>query len=298
MFGNVSSSLSRVLAGLVRRTWLVVVATTAVCSVFAAHAVAALAAARYLDAPPPSAHHHVVAAAVEEPAPVPDGSALVERNMFCSSCTPSPLTSGPGLAGAFVPDAQLIATAIGAESIATLRVPSTEVQGDFAVGDIVPGLGEITRIGFQTVDIRGRDGRIGTLSLLGAQPAVEAPTVAAATPSPGLEGVRQIDATTYEVDRSFVRDLVSGSVKTSGARIMPIAKDGKLEGLRLLGIRPGSPAASLGLTNGDTLVAINNTKIESANTLLDLYAQLDKLDTVELSGTRKGKPLTLTMRLR
>ena len=43
---------------------------------------------------------------------------------------------------------------------------------------------------------------------------------------------------------------------------------------------------------------MNNTKIESANTLLGLYAELDKLQTVELAGTRKGKPLTLTLRLR
>jgi hypothetical protein len=297
MFGTFSLTLSRVIAGLVRRTWLVALVTVATCSVFAAHAVAALASARYLDTPSSPAHHHAVTAVVETPAaPVPDGSALVERNMFCSACTPPATTHGPGLTDAFVPDATLIATSLGAYTVATLRVPATEVQGDFALGDIVPGLGEITRIGFTSIDVRASDGRTGTLSLLSRAAIASAPVAAAAPAS--IPGVRQLDATSYEVERSFVRDLVSGTATIGGTRMMPIVKSGKLEGLRLFGVRAGSPAASLGLQNGDVVEAINNTKIESANTLLDVYAQLDKLDTVELAGTRRGKPLTLTLRLR
>ena len=46
------------------------------------------------------------------------------------------------------------------------------------------------------------------------------------------------------------------------------------------------------------LASVNNEKIESANTLLTFYAQLDSLNNVELAGTRAGKPLTLTLRLR
>src|SRR5690606_25847965 len=103
---------------------------------------------------------------------------------------------------------------------------------------------------------------------------------------------------TFEVDRSLVRDLVGGSVGAAGARIAPITKNGKLEGLRLFGVRPSSIAGALGLKNGDVLEAVNNQKIESANTLLGLYSQLDQLGTVELAGTRGGKPLTLTLRLR
>jgi len=302
-----SPSLSRVLAGLVRRTWLVVLVTVSVCSVFTAHAVAALASARYLDSSP-TAPHHLVAVSVEEPAPVPpapDGSAFVERNIFCSTCTPlTPGLGGPGPTNApFIPDALLIATSLGATSIATLRVPRTEVQGDFAVGDIVPGLGEITRIGFTTVDVTDRDGRTGTLSLRTPLESGGGRDVGAANPDPAAAasatpGIVKLDETTYEVERGFVRDLVSGSVKTAGARIIPVSKDGKLDGLRMAGVRAGTLAANLGLQNGDVLIAVNNAKIESANTLLDLYAQLDKLSTVELSGTRRGTPLTLTLRLR
>jgi general secretion pathway protein C len=298
----VGNSISRVLAGLVRRTWLVVVLATITCAVFAAHAVAALASARYLDDPPaPAPHLQVIPVVSDARAGTKDGTALVERNMFCSTCTPSPVT-GSGPADSFVPDAILIATSIGTEPIATVRVPATEVQGSWGVGDLIPGIGIVDRIGFVSIDIRDTRGRTGTLSLRtpssgrgDGDAATSAPATAA---SPYADRVRAIDATTFEVERNLVRDLVTGTVKPGGTRIIPIGKDGKLEGLRVAGVRPDSLAGALGLANGDLLVAVNNTKIESANTLLDLYAQLDKLDQVVLEGTRKGKPLTLTLRLR
>lgn len=292
--------LTRAVHGLLRRTWLLTLVTVAVCASFAAHAVAALVQAQYLDdaSSARAVVRPTVAPVVERP--VPDGDALVARNMFCSECVPALTALTP--AGAFTPDAILIATNLGAVSIATLRVPATEVQGDFEVGDIVPGLGELTRIGFTTVDVRDRDGRVGTLSLLtlGGRGELGAatPEPAAAPPLPFADRIHKIDDTTFEVDRALVRDLISATPATAGARILPISKDNKLEGLRLVGVKGGSLASSVGLQNGDTLVAINNTKIESANTLLDIYAQLDRLDHVELAGTRKGKPLTLTLRLR
>ena len=63
-------------------------------------------------------------------------------------------------------------------------------------------------------------------------------------------------------------------------------------------MRAGSIANAVGLKNGDILQAVNNTKIESANTLLTLYSQLDQLNNVELGGTRGGKPLAIMLRLR
>lgn len=301
----VGNTLSRVLAGLVRRTWLVGLTTVIVCSAFAAHAVAALVEADYL-APLPTSPRLVkqppVAAIAG--APVPDGSEFVARNMFCSTCGPVLLAGGTGSTDRFSPAAELIATSIGVRPFATIRVPASEVQGEWTLGDRIPGLGVLERIGFSSVDVRDAEGRIGTLSLLPTAPLSGGRSeVGAATPDPAAanpyaDRIRKIDDSTYEVERSVVRDLVSGSMQTAGARVLPINKDGKLDGLRLVGVKPGALAASLGLANGDVLQGINNTKIESANTLLGLYADLDKLDTVELAGIRKGKPLTLTLRLR
>jgi hypothetical protein len=232
----------------------------------------------------------------------PDGSALVARNMFCSTCTG---TGGePGPMDSFKPDAILIATSVGADPRATLRVPATEVQGSWGVGDVIPGIGRIEHVGFTSIDVVevAGSGRRGRLSLFDGIPGgrgdAGAATPAPAAADPFADRVRKIDAATFEVDRQLVRDLVGGSPKAAGARISPISKNGKLTGLRLFGLRSGSLAASMGLQNGDVLEAINNQRIESANTLLGIYSQLDQLNVVELAGTRHGKPLTLTLRLR
>jgi hypothetical protein len=305
------AALSRIVAGLVRRTWLFVLVTVLACSAFAARAVASLRDTQDVDTSPPLAPPLPGRSEViPHPRESRDGSALVTRNMFCSSCTPAVAAVGPGPADGFSPDAMLIATSVGREPVATIRVPTSEVQGSFGVGDRLPGVGTITRIGFVSVDLVDALGRRGTITLL---PAATATTTnsggrsdaGAATPAPAAAAadpwhgrIDKLDATTFAVERGLVRELVSGSMQTGGARIIPLAKDGKLDGLRLVGVRGGSLASAVGLATGDVLQAINNTRIESANTLLDLYAQLDRLQSVELAGTRAGKPMTLTLRLR
>jgi len=290
-------ALQWVIAGL-RRTWLVAAATLFVCSVFAVHTVEALTTPQ--PQPPIYYPRLVPDLKIERPVKANDGSALVVRNMFCSTCAPS---SAPGSTVLYKPDAILIATSIGKDSRATLRVPASEVQGSFGVGDVVPGVGHIERIGFVSVDVVGPEGQRGTISLFDGARSSDAgaatPAPASATPDPFADRIKKIDDHTFEVERSLVRDLVGGAVGTGGARISPkVTADGKLAGLRLFGVRPGQLASALGLQNGDVLEAINNQKIESANTLLEVYARLPTLSVVELAGTRAGKPLTLTLRLR
>jgi hypothetical protein len=282
------------MAMLVRRIWLVAPITVVVCATFGAHAVAALVDAQVPEpAPlPRNAPPREKAKALAKP----DGSTFVARNMFCSTCAPQ---AGPGPTESFVPDAQLIATSVGADPRATVRVRATEAQGSWGLDEEIPGVGKIDRIGFVTIDVVDGTGRHATLSLL--EPAQATTAIAAPVPAPTdayADRLKRIDDTTFEVDRSLVRELVGGSMAKAGARVSPMSKDGALIGLKVLGVRRDGLAGRLGLQNGDVLEGINNTKIESANTLLGLYAQLETLDTVELEGTRHGKPLTLTLRLR
>lgn len=289
---------------LVRRTWVVIPITVAVCATFAARAVAAL-----VDAQVPEPAPLPRAVPPREKAPAsrvkPDGSAFVVRNMFCSTCAPSP--GGPtGPTDTFVPDAQLIATSVGDEPRATVRVRASEAQGSWGLGDQIPGVGKVEHIGFVTIDLVDSSGRRATLSLVEQQQAQQQQVASAATEAPAPaaadpygDRLRKIDDRTYEVDRSLVRELVGGSMAKAGARVSPITnKSGTLDGLKVFGVRKDGLAGRLGLQTGDVLEAVNNTKIESANTLLGLYAQLETLNTVELQGTRRGKPLTLTLRLR
>jgi hypothetical protein len=287
-------------AAIVGRTWLLIAITVTASAVFAAHATQALLEATYLT--PETARPPRVPAAPAAPAPPPprrDPAQLVARNMFCSSCAAPHTTAADAVALA---GSVLIATGIGDEPRATLRVLASEVQGSWGVGDGIPGLGRVARIAPTWIEISDASGRLGRLSLRDPATAAAETERGTATPeppapSPWASRLHKLDDQNYEVERSLVRDLVGGGAK-AGLRPVPVLENGEIKGIRLLGVTPGSVAAALGLQNRDTLSAIDGAPIKNVQQLLDLYARLDQVTTVELSGTRGGKPLVRTLRLR
>lgn len=289
-----SPALPDLFAALLRRTWLVGALAVLACAAFAARAVASLSEAMYLA---PEARASVLPSPLA-PAPAKakvhrDSNAFVVRNMFCSACAPA-IESGP--TDSFVPDATLIATSVGAANTCTLRTGF--VFGTFGEGDHVPGIGTLDRVGFSFCDFS--DGtRHGRLTFALADQPVAATTAAPAAKDPWDGRLEKIDDHTFEVDRSLVRELVSGAAKPGAVRITPIpGENGQLLGLRFGAVREGSLPASLGIKNGDMISEINGTHIANANTLLDVLAKLDQLNVVEVDGTRAGKPLGITLRLR
>jgi hypothetical protein len=281
--------------GLARRPWLFTLFAIGVCAGFAARATGALLEARYLaDAPGPA----------RRPAPPPpppgrprlDGSQLVARDMFCSQC---PL-GGPDLAGVpAMTQAILIATSLGREPCATIAIPASAVQGAWGVGEAIPGLGRLDRVAATWAEIVDAAGRRGRLSLRDRAAGPGPDTAMPGRVPAAWDGrIVPIDEQTYEVDRGLVRELVTGVARPGSLRLIPSFDHGALTGIRLLGATPGSLAAAIGLASGDVLVAINGAPIQNVQQLLDLYAGLDQLTTVELSGTRRGQPLTRTLRLR
>jgi hypothetical protein len=275
------------------------------CAYFAASAVTSVIAARVLAPAAVGPKFAAVAAAdpiVQQPRKR-DGRDFVTRDMFCSSCTP-PANVGGGIDDTFSPQAVLIATIIGDTPRCTVRALATAAQGDYGVGDSIAGVGTITRIGWRSIDLVDRDGRRGKLDLLDNALAAARGEDGAATPNPAAAAqpwdghITKIDDHTFEVDRSLVRDLVSGAAKPGGARVAPRTDNGKLTGLRMFGVKEPSLASALGIQNGDVMTGINNVPITSMQTMLDVYAHVDTLNVVEIAAERAGKPMTLTLRLR
>jgi len=292
-------------AGLARRTWVVMLATHVTCVVFAASALGSIIEASYL-APEASAAKLPAPRAVEPAKPAnrrrerPDGRELVSRNMFCSSCTPVN-NAEAATADTYTPDAILIATSVGEDPRATVRVPATEVQGSYGLGETISGIGKVDRIGWRSIDVvddRGRRGKLDLLDHLPVGAAGAATPVSAAEPDPFDGRVKKIDDHTFEVDRALVKEMVTGAVKPGNMRIQPISDEDGLKGLKLFGVKSTAIASKVGLQNGDMLTAINNTKITGAQSLLDVYTRIDTTTTLELDGTRGDKPLALTLRLR
>jgi len=293
--------------GLVRRTWIITAITVISCAAFAARAATSIVTADYLapatggtnspqPAPParaePPTPHHLRA----------EATLLVERNIFCSSCAPA--AASGSAAGFQLPPAVLIGTSLGREPWATVHVLASEVQGSWGLGDTIPGLGALDRIGptwIEVVDGTGHRGRLSLLAL--SEPAAGRGSDAATSESPAAAGalaerIKQLDEQNYDVDRSLVRELVTGAAKPGGMRFVPKLDHGEIKGVRIYGVTPASIPAALGLRNGDTLEAIDGAPLKDVNQLLELYAKLDQLSAVELSGTRAGKPLVRTLRLR
>lgn len=300
--------------GLARRTWIVTAITVISCAAFAARAATSIVAADYLAPAPhggPGATPPAVPTASTQPAQPAKttghaqrtgGPQLVERNMFCSSCAPA---GAPGPANDFVlPPAVLIATSLGREPHATVHVLASEVQGSWGPGDTIPGLGALDRIGPTWIEVVDGAGHRGRLSLFGLSETAAGRGSGPARPEsppaadPWADRIKKLDDQNYDVDRALVRELVTGAAKPGGMRFVPKLDHGEVKGVRIYGVTPGSIAFALGLQNGDTLEAIDGAPLKDLNQLLELYARLDQLSAVELSGTRAGKPLVRTLRLR
>lgn len=80
------------------------------------------------------------------------------------------------------------------------------------------------------------------------------------------------------------------------ARVVPSQRDGKVQGFKIYGIRPGSPAKALNLRNGDMLVSVNDVALTSVDAATkawnDVVAHGGPVRVVIL---RKGKTMSLSL---
>jgi hypothetical protein len=295
-----------------RRTWIFTAITVVSCAGFAARAASSIVTASYLPVeaagragPPPAATQRAVPSRAGRS--MAAGDQLVERNMFCSSCSAvvDPGAPGATLAVDIAPtQAVLVETSIGSEPRATVRVVASEVQGSWGLGEAIPGLGRVHRIAPQWIELVDPSGHHSRLPLLPSpEPAADRGSDTAMSESPSAAApwsarITKLDDQHYEVDRGLIRELVTGVAKADGVRPVPILDHGEIKGVRLLGVSTTSIPFALGLHSGDSLTAIDGEPIKNVNQLLDLYARIDELSSVALSGLRAGKPLIRTLHLR
>lgn len=113
------------------------------------------------------------------------------------------------------------------------------------------------------------------------------------------EGVRKVGTGEYEVDRSMLDDQLQDLNKLgSQARIIPHYKDGRADGFKLVGIRPGSLYTYLGVRSGDVIRRVNGDEINSPSKALTLYEQLRSAARVTVDIERRGKPMSLNFNIK
>lgn len=84
-------------------------------------------------------------------------------------------------------------------------------------------------------------------------------------------------------------DLEQAMSDPKVARIVPTLHDGRMIGVKLYAIRPGSPLTAIGLENGDTLLAVNDVSITTADSILELYRIHAAPDHFDLDIERRGE---------
>ncbi|HEU5055798.1 MAG TPA: type II secretion system protein GspC [Kofleriaceae bacterium] len=303
--------------------WVTTLVVIVICSALAATAVGHVIEATALTdsdkpvkrapvRPPPSA------ATPDKSKPTKVGLAIAERNMFCSECQPvaPPTDSGPVPSDGSPPITSLplrvVATNVASNetlSFATVQNTQSNVTGLYHLGDEIPGAGPVVKVVGKYVDFENKSSRrVERISLLGGEaPAPPPTTVAAAEPPPddgkpkddllaAVEaGVKKIDDTTFEIDRSLVdKVLANPTAVARGARVVPSVKNGQPNGFKLYAIRPSSVYAKIGLMNGDTIHAVNGFELTSLDKGLEVYTKVKESTNLSVSITRRGKPLNLS----
>lgn len=228
------------------------------------------------------------------------GQAVLERNPFDSVTGPFVDTPPPRLVGASnapgsitdplsSPSCQGVEVLIVTESsdpwwsLATLRESGESRARLRRVGDGIAGR-QVAFIGYnpkqQAPSVWMEGG--GTL----CQATLFRPSVMAAiTPAAAAAPPR--------VDRRREDPLASfGSL-----RFVPARQDGRLIGLRLFGIRPGSLLSTLGLQNGDRLETINGMEIASPQKAVEAYARLSTAKRLSVRLVRLGRPVQIDLNI-
>lgn len=78
-------------------------------------------------------------------------------------------------------------------------------------------------------------------------------------------------------------------------RVVPETKDGRIVGVRLFGVRPGTTLADVGFQNGDRVETINGYPVGSPEQALEAYAHLRAADYLVVKVRRRGELLALHM---
>ena len=133
------------------------------------------------------------------------------------------------------------------------------------------------------------DPPIGTLGIPGTLPAPD--PVADAV----LATIVKVDDYNYKLPRKSLDQVLADPQMMRGVRAVPSMRNGKVDGIKLYAIRPYSPYAALGFTNGDTVRAVNGFEIDSVTRAVELFQELKDAKELRFELARRGKPVELTI---
>jgi general secretion pathway protein C len=115
-----------------------------------------------------------------------------------------------------------------------------------------------------------------------------------ALPPDVADKIRVLSERQIEVDRSVIAPILERPRDLLGSvRVTP-----QKDGLRLLGIKPGSLLGTIGLKNGDKLTKVNGMDVSDPKAALELYARLSSADHLVVSVDRRGEPMNIDVAIK
>ncbi len=135
------------------------------------------------------------------------------------------------------------------------------------------------------------------------------PTAVTSTPPPPRgakpldpelrKGIVAVSATEFNIDRSVVDRILENQAELmKQARIIPVQENGRVVGVRMLGIRPDTLLGVLGMQNNDRLQTINGFEVANPEKALEAYARLRTADKLTIQVNRGGKDMNLDYNIR
>ncbi|MBX3187674.1 MAG: general secretion pathway protein GspC [Labilithrix sp.] len=98
----------------------------------------------------------------------------------------------------------------------------------------------------------------------------------------------------YTIDRATLDRILEAQTELMKAKVVPEKEGGRVVGVRVYGVRPGSVLSMLGIENGDRLETLNGWEMGDPEKMLEAYARLRAgADMLSIRLTRRGAPMTL-----
>jgi general secretion pathway protein C len=298
--------------------WAVDLVVVALCATFLAMAASGAVESKLASMPmPPRIAPAKPAKPDSKPAFNKDPTAMLKRNMFCSTCPPIFPDEVPVDTGFTAEQETKTALPLGLLaimyapppngikwSIAVMRDTEAKIMGAYPVGGRIHGA-TVTGI-LETRVYLDNAGKAEYIDLFEAPAPPPQPVAAAAAPNKDdalavdlSKGIKKLTENKYELQRSTLESVLGNMALLSrSARIVPEMKDGKAAGFRLFAVRPDGPFAMIGMQNGDIISSINGLEITSPEKALEVYAKLKSASHLSLGMERNSQKVTKEYNIR
>lgn len=190
----------------------------------------------------------------------------------------------------------LLGTATGSfrETFALVRHTVKQEERVFRLGDLVFDAGRLVQVTRDQAFIVINGKKVELLTPMTPPATASGQPQAAAQP-----GVAATGAGGFVIDQRALNAALDniGQAMTD-ARLIPSAKDGKVEGFKASEVKPNGVFAMVGIKNGDVLQRLNDFPIDSPDKALQSFIALKGQNRIKLDIIRDGRPTTFNYEIR